>query len=285
MKIAYLGPEGSFSHIAAQEFLARETAKKSDGAKWNECIPFRNFPEVLNAVAIGRVDAAAIPIENSLQGGVSQNLDLMQSANGLYAVKEFVLRVDQRLAYKEGVKLEEIGRVYSHRQALDQCAEYLSRVLPFASLRETESTAFGLSKAMEDESGKSAAIVGAHVKNLHKGFVVGEECISDEKNNFTHFLLVKKGEEYLPETSSRVFFSAVCPHRPGSLLELLSIIAKYGINMTKIESRPVKNRPGDYRFFIEADCNISAPETKELLKTVKERTLECKLLGAYTANV
>ncbi|MBQ8658326.1 MAG: ACT domain-containing protein [Clostridia bacterium] len=283
MKIAYLGPEGSFSHLAAQTFLAEETAKEKD-VKWSECVPFRNFPEVIAAVESGRVDAAAVPIENSLQGGVSQNLDLLQSAEELYAVKEFVLQVDQRLVYKEGVEFSQIGRVYSHRQALDQCSGFLSRELPFASLRETESTGFGLSKAVEDGSGKSAAIVGAHIKNLHKGFVISEECISDEKNNFTHFLLVKKGKENLPKTGTRIFFSAVCPHKPGSLLELLAIIAARKVNMTKIESRPVKNRPGDYRFFIEADCDIAAQETRELLQEVREKTLECKLIGAYKAG-
>ena len=250
----------------------------------SECIPFRNFPEVFAAVNTGRVDAAVVPIENSLQGGVLQNLDLLQSLEGLYAVKEQVLRIDHRLMYKEGTPFSEIGRVYSHRQALDQCAGFLSREMPFAALRETESTGFGMIKAMEDDTGKSAAIVGAHAENLRKGFVLGEECISDEKNNVTHFLLIKKGTEWLPKTSNRIFFSAVCPHRPGSLIELLHIIAKYGITMTKIESRPVKNRPGDYRFFIEADCDIAAKEVVSLLDEIQEKTLECKLLGAYSRD-
>ena len=284
MKIAFLGPEGSYSHLAAKEFLKREAPLQKSTVGWDECVPFRNFAEVLNAVAVGRVDAAAIPIENSIQGGVSQNLDLLQETKDLYAVKEYVLRIDQRLIYKKGVKMSEIGRVYSHRQALDQCAGFLSREMPFASLRETESTGFGITKAMEDDTGKSAAIGGAHVGNLYNGFVVGEETISDEKNNFTHFLLIKKGEETLPKTSGRVFFSAVCLHRPGSLLELLGIIAKHNINMTKIESRPVKDRPGEYRFFIEADCDIASAAAAEMLSAIKEGTLECKLLGAYSRN-
>lgn len=282
MKIAFLGPEGSYSHLAAQSFLKTESTGEYRANDWDECIPFRNFPEVFSAVASGRVDAAAVPIENSLQGGVLQNLDLLQSSENLYAVKELIVRIDHRLVCKEGVKLSEIGRVYSHRQALDQCAEFLSKQMPFASLRDAESTTFGLTRAMEDESGKSAAIVGAHTENLRRGFVMSEESIADEKNNFTHFLLIKKGETALPKTSEKVFFSAVCPHRPGSLIELLQIIAKYGINMTKIESRPVKNKVGDYRFFIEADCNIGSKEVRELLESVKVHTLECKLLGAYS---
>ncbi|MBO7298096.1 MAG: ACT domain-containing protein [Clostridia bacterium] len=284
MKIAFLGPEGSYSHLAAQSFLKTESTGESRVNDWDECIPFRNFPEVFAAVTNGRVDAAAVPIENSLQGGVLQNLDLLQSSENLYAVKELIIRIDHRLVYKEGVKLSEIGRVYSHRQALDQCAEFLSKQMPFASLRDAESTTFGLTRAMEDESGKSAAIVGAHTEKLRRGFVMSEESIADEKNNFTHFLLIKKGETALPKTSERVFFSAVCPHRPGSLIELLQIIAKYGINMTKIESRPVKNKVGDYRFFIEADCNIASKEVRELLERIKVHTLECKLLGAYSQS-
>ncbi len=281
MKIAFLGPEGSYSHLAAKEFLKTETTAKKLAGDWDECVPFRNFPEVLAAVENGRVDGAAIPIANSIQGGVSQNLDLLQEAANLFAVKELVVRIDHRLVYKKGIEPSQIGRVYSHRQALDQCAAYLSKEMPFASLRETESTGFGISRAMEDETGKSAAIAGAHVENLRSDFVMGDTCISNEKNNFTHFLLVKKGEEQVPQNSDRIFFSAVCPHRPGSLLQLLELIAKSNINMTKIESRPVKNRPGDYRFFIEADCDIASAEVQEMLSSIRENTLECKLLGAY----
>ena len=284
MKIAFLGPEGSYSHLAAKAFLESEKGKTSVTSGWDECIPFRNFSEVIAAVESGKADAAALPIENTLQGGVSQNLDLLQASQDMYAMKEYILSIEHHLIYKEGVKLSEIGRVYSHRQALDQCLEYLDREMPFASLRETESTAFGLTKAMEDDSGKSAAIAGAHAVHLRNGFVIGEECISDEKRNFTHFLLVKKGQGSLPAHSQRVFFSAVCPHRKGSLLELLQIIASYNINMTKIESRPVKDAPGHFRFFIEADCDIGSADVTEMLAAIKNSTLECKLLGAYSCD-
>ena len=284
MKIAFLGPEGSYSHLAGKTFLKTESTGETRINDWDECIPFRNFSEVFSAVENGRVDSAVVPIENSLQGGVLQNLDLLQSSKNIYAIKELVVRIDHRLVYKEGVKLSEIGRVYSHRQALDQCTEFLSKQMPFASLRDAESTTFGLARAMEDESGKSSAIVGAHTENLRRGFVMSEESIADEKNNYTHFLLIKKGETALPKTSEKVFFSAVCPHKPGSLLALLQIIASHGVNMTKIESRPVKNKVGEYRFFIEADCDIASKETKELLKAVEVHTLECKLLGAYSRS-
>lgn len=284
MKIAFLGPEGSYSHLAAKAFLESEATNVKQNSAWDECIPFRNFPEVLAAVESGKADAAALPIENTLQGGVSQNLDLLQTKDDLYAVKEYILCIEHRLIHKEGVSLSQIGRVYSHRQALDQCAAFLSKEMPFAALRETESTAFGITKAMEDDSGKSAAIAGAHATHLRSGFVLDEQCISDEKHNFTHFLLVKKGKESLPAHSSRVFFSAVCAHKPGSLVEFLQIIAKHGINMTKIESRPVKNIPGEYRFFVEADCDLGTQEVQEMLQNIKENALECKLIGAYNRD-
>ena len=282
MKIAFLGPEGSYSHLAAKQFLNMETTGAQSTVNWDECIPFRNFPEVLSAVENGRVDAAAIPIENSIQGGVSQNLDLLQSAENLYAVKELIIRIDHRLVYKEGTPLSQIGRVYSHRQALDQCAGFLSKEMPFAALRETESTGFGIARAMEDETGKSAAIVGAHTENLRGGFVMGKTCISDEINNFTQFLLIKKGEEKLPKNGQKLFFSLVGPHRPGGLLGLLETIAHYGVNMTKIESRPVKDRPGEYRFFIESECDVASEDTKNMIAAIRENALEYKLLGAYS---
>ncbi|MBQ9729207.1 MAG: ACT domain-containing protein [Clostridia bacterium] len=285
MKIAYLGPEGSYSHLAAKRFIKAETGKEGEeNLAVNECVPFRNFNEVFTAVSSGKVDAAAVPIGNSLQGGVLQNLDLLQDAEDLYAVRECVLRVDNRLIYKEGTPFSQIGRVYSHEQALSQCTAFLTREMPFATLRQTESTAFGVGKAMEDDSGKSAAIGGAHTEHLRPGFVMSEQCISDEVNNFTHFLLIKKGKEKLPAHSNRLYFSAVCPHRPGSLMELLQIIFKYGINMTKIESRPVKHRPGDFRFFVEADCDIGSETVLAALEAIRRDTLECKVLGAYQAE-
>lgn len=284
MKIAYLGPEGSYSHLAAKYFIETETKGAGDGIAVHECVPFRNFSEVFGAVSTGKVDASVVPISNSLQGGVLQNLDLLQESKDLYAVKEYVLRVDNRLIYKEGTPFSQIGRVYSHRQALSQCAGFLTKEMPFASLKETESTAFGVFKAMEDESGKSAAIAGVHTDHLRNGFVMSDFCISDEKNNFTYFLLLKKGVQNLPKHSTRVYFSAVCPHRPGSLMELLQIIAKYDINMTKIESRPVKNTPGDYRFFVEADCDVADKNVQEALREIADSTLECKLLGAYALD-
>ena len=278
MKIAYLGPEGSYSHLAANAFLQDEV-KGELGL--SECIPFRNFSEVLEAVSMKRVDAAALPIENSLQGGVLQALDLLQNTSGLYAVKEKIVKIDHRLIYKEGVKLSQIGRIYSHRQALDQCATFLRKECSFASLREVESTGFGVAKAFEDETGKSAAIAGAHTTHLQKGFVMSERCIADEENNFTHFLLIKKGEDCLPKASGKIFFSTVCEHKPGSLLALLEIIKQFGVNMTKIESRPVKNVYGEYRFFIEAECDISTKEVKDMLEKIRRSTIEYKLIGVY----
>ena len=281
MKIAFLGPEGSYSHLAAKQFLKTEATGAQSTVNWDECVPFRNVPEVLSAVENGRVDAAAIPIQNTLQGGVSQNLDLLQSAGNLYAVKELIIRIEHRLIYKEGTPLSQIGRVYSHRQALDQCAGFLSKEMPFAALREAESTGFGIARAMEDETGKSAAIAGAHTENLRDGFVMGKNCISDEVNNFTQFLLIKKGAENLPKDGQKIFFSLVGPHRPGGLLGLLEVIAKNGLNMTKIESRPVKDRPGEYRFFIEAECGAAVENAQDMLSEIRENALECKLLGAY----
>ena len=86
----------------------------------------------------------------------------------------------------------------------------------------------------------------------------------------------------MPSQSERIYFSTVCPHTPGSLMSLLAIIEKYGVNMTKIESRPVKNKVGEYRFFIEADCDIASETTKAMLQEIRVHTLECKLLGAYS---
>ena len=270
MKIAYLGPEDSYSHLAADTFL--KTEDKGASYERDECIPFRNFSEVFHAVETGRADAAAVPIENSLEGGVLQNLDLLQASEELYAVRESLLKIDHRLIYREGPLIRRSGGCIRIARRWGSACSFLSSRMPFASLKRRNPRRSAVARAAEDFSPPQRGDRGAHISFVPEGFVIGEECISDEKNNFTQFLLVKKGRKHLPRNSSRIFFSAVCPHRPGSLLALLEIIAAHGVNMSKIESRPVKDRPGDYRFFIEAETDVGSDAFDAFFREMKEKT-------------
>ena len=263
--VSYLGPQGSYSYVAAKKMCPDA-----------HLIPCITFAAVVRQLLDGLADAAVLPIENTLNGGVLQNMDLLQNNPSLCAVREYTLRIDHRLITLAGADKGAIKRIYSHRQALDQCSEFLRKNYPDAQLIAENSTAASLSRI---ESAQDAAIAGPHSAGV--GLDVSEECISDEKNNFTHFLLVVKGS--LPEdfSSSRVYFTITCNHVPGALLKMLSVIYENNLNMTKIESRPIKERPGEYRFFIEIEGDYSKSDTKRAFERIKAAAHSFRILGAY----
>ena len=225
-RAACLGPAGSYSELAAGVLCP--------GAR---AVLFPTFSAVFDALEGGEAECAVIPIENSIQGGVLQNLDLLETRDAC-AVAETRLRIDHRLALREGVRLSDVTRVYSHEQAIGQCSRFLDTFLPRAERIFTHSTAQSLSLL----DAHSAGIVGAHIRA--EGVVLSKENIADEKNNFTQFFLLRRRLEGLPRGGKTVFFSAVCEHRPGSLLALLQCFSSHGINLTRIESRPIPSVPG-----------------------------------------
>lgn len=268
MKIGCLGPEGSYSCLAARELSPR-----------SEIILYKNFPSVFAALQCGEVDEIALPIENSLQGGVLQNMDLLAEAEELFAVKEYILPVEHRLVTMAGVSLPEITEVYSHPQALGQCSVFLSEKMPRARRIPTDSTAAGLQAV---NAPFRACIVGAHLtKNLGHGYDVYPDCIADEEKNYTHFGLVKRGKQNFCAPTSHVYFAVQLLHRPGSLYTLLGVVNKYGLNMTKIESRPIKSVLGEYRFFIEVEGDYFSPEMQSAMREIEACCRKFKLLGCY----
>lgn len=263
-KVSCLGPDGSYSTLAAEKLC-----------KGYELILCRNFSEVIEKLLSGEAQNAVIPIENSIQGGVLQNLDLLEREE-VFAVEETVLKIDHRLAVKEGVSLCDIKRVYSHEQAIGQCSDYLKANLPQAQCIFTDSTA----KSLELIDHASAGIVGSHIQG--EGLVLSKENIANEKRNFTRFLrLARKGEE-VPAHSDMVFLCATCAHKPGSLLELLQAFASHGLNLTRIESRPMKDIFGEYRFFIEFAGDIADGNVQSALASAKEKCTQFRILGAYS---
>ena len=184
-RAACLGPAGSYSELAAHTLCPQA-----------HILFFPTFPAVFDALEEGRSDAAVIPIENSIHGGVLQNLDLLE-VRAAVAVAEVRLRIDHRLATRQGVRFSEITRVYSHEQAIGQCARFLDEYLPHAERIFTDSTAKSL--ALLDEH--SAGIVGAHTRA--EGVCLSPENIADEKNNFTQFFLLRRRMRASPREPAR----------------------------------------------------------------------------------
>lgn len=264
-RVSCLGPEGSYTYLAAGNMCR--------GASLIPCV---TFCSAVNALLCGEADAAVLPIENTINGGVLQNLDLLAKYSELVAVREYTLRIDHRLFTLEGADLKKIDRIYSHRQALDQCADFLNRNYPSAQLIAENSTAAALSCIKLPTDG---AIAGAQC--AREGLVASAECISDEKNNFTHFLLVKKGGLAPDFKSRKVFITLICNHVPGALVGILQRIYDFNLNMTKIESRPLKDRVGEYRFFIEIEGDYSEKNVKDALAALAAEASSFRVLGAY----
>lgn len=262
-KVSCLGPAGSFSELAAQTMCAD-----------HEVVLCRSFAEAVRLLTSGEVDCAVLPIENSLGGAVRQNLDLLQQED-IFGTEEYLLSVDHRLAMLEGVKKEDIQYVYSHEQAIEQCVQYLRKYFPQARCVYTSSTAESLKKLDK----QSAGIVGSHIEG--KGVVLSKENIADNPQNFTRFMRVERGGGEGKTHSVMVYFCAVCAHKPGALLGLLKIFQYHGLNLTRIESRPVKEAFGEYRFFIEFVGDIGSERVKKALSEARTYCSQFKLLGAY----
>lgn len=264
-KVAYLGPDGSYSSLAARKLCP-------DG----KCVPYASFRLAMNAVLSGECTSAALPIENSLNGAVLANIDLLQSAEGVVATRETKLALDHRLAVLKGADIRGISRIYSHEQPLAQCSEYLFSTFPNARLISTPSTAASIEMI---KSPSDAAIVGAHVKV--DGIELTPRNIADSTNNYTVFLLVERGEVDEKKRSEKIYFSVTCRHASGALLDILEPMRAGGLNMTKIQSRPIKNYAGEYRFFIEVEGDYSSPSVRAVLGGVREISSSFKILGAY----
>ena len=263
--IGYLGPYGSYTSLAAVKLCP-------DGEK----VPYKNFREGFACLQLGEYDGIVIPIENTLNGGVLQNIDLLQSTENVAAVRECTLNIDHRLATLNGADVKNIKRIYSHAQALEQCSKYLAKNFPAAQYVPTFSTAAGLELLKNEEE---ACIAGAHT--AREGLQLSSENIADEKRNFTHFLLVRRGSVPEDTVSRKIYFSVTCKNRSGALLKLLQPVFTNGMNMTKIESRPIKDRPDEYRFFIETEGDYSSPQIKSTLEEVKRGGNSFRFLGCY----
>ncbi len=268
-KAGYLGPEGTYSSIAAKKLCPKA-----------ELSAYPSFFTLFAALKSGAIDAAVIPIENTLNGAVAQNLDLLQETPDIFARSACAVKITHRLITLEGADLSRIKHIWSHPQALGQCAKFLAHNYPLAQLHETASTAECITKLNGFED---AGIVGEHCGGA--GYKLSREIISDEPNNYTQFLLVENGAPDCNQSSDRIFFTLTCRHKVGALVGVLEILRACGINMTEIESRPIKGKTGEFRFFIEVEGDYSLPETRAALKRLEEACKSFKLIGCYMCGL
>jgi prephenate dehydratase len=267
MRIAIQGEPGSFSHEAAIKLVTDAVI-----------VPFSLSADAFAALADGSVEAAVIPIENSLAGSVSEHFDLLL-AHDVVVERETLLRIRHNLIAISGVNTGEIDRVFSHPVALAQCRRFL------ADHPRMESFAFydtaGSVKQLVELRDRHAAAIASEAAAHYYGAQILQADIEDNPENFTRFFLVRRTIDARPDPqSNKMSLAFSLENRPGSLASALAELSALGTNLTKIESRPVHGKPWEYIFYV--DCQIQSPEEgSRAIKALAPHCAMVKELGRY----
>ncbi|MBI5887110.1 MAG: prephenate dehydratase [Deltaproteobacteria bacterium] len=267
LKIAFLGPEATFTHQACLNTFGSSAS----------FVPKKNIAEVFDDVEKDRAELGVVPIENTTEGVVSHTLDLLVTSD-LKICAEIMLEVSLALMNKTG-RLSDVGRVSSHPNPLAQSRNWLKANLFNAEITELTSTARAAQAAAEDGTGFIAAIASEAAAKLYNLKII-ERGIEDSANNFTRFLVIGKKESRRTGADKTSLVFAV-KDAPGALFTMLEPFAKRRINLTKIESRPMKTRAWEYIFFVDLDGHVADKKVRDAISELEESCTFLKALGSY----
>lgn len=265
LKIAFLGPQATYTHLASIKQFGHSA----------ELVPVKSISDVFEEVERGEANYGVVPIENSTEGIVTHTLDMFVDSN-LQIVAEVMLEISHFLLSKNG-RIEEIKKVYSHPQPIAQCRNWLAKNLPNVPVIETASTAVAAQMVANEPD--AAAIASEFAASIYDLKVVRKR-IEDNVNNFTRFLVIgKKSPEKSGSDKTSLMFAV--KDESGALYRMLEPFSKHNINLTKVESRPMKTRAWEYIFFLDMEGHISEPNLKEAVDELSKICLFLKVLGSY----
>lgn len=266
MKIGYLGPRGTFSYEACKEYA------KND----EEILEYKTILDTILALKKGEVDEAIVPIENSLQGCVTDSIDTLIENEEIKVKGEILLEIKQNLMSNKEYLLDEIKEVYSHPQALSQCKKFLENNMPDCKITAIESTA--MAAKIVSENNEPIACIGNIACLEEYNLKLVKKEIQDNIFNKTKFWILSKYENnQIKENKMSMLFSV--KDKPGALYSVLEIFNKYNLNLTKIESRPAKTVLGEYIFLI--DVSIENRQEEIAIQEIKEKGIFVRILGKY----
>lgn len=271
--VAFQGERGAFSELAARRFFSEDV----------KVLPCHSFKDTFDALSSGKVAFAAIPVENALGGAVYDPLDLIKTHSELKVVGETQVRVVHNLIGFPGVKIEDIKKVYSHPQAIAQCKEFLEREMPWAEAIPFFDTAGAVAFVKESGDHSVAAIAGAPAALFHNMEIL-RQGIETNPSNYTRFYIMQR-EENAPaflegRKIEKASFLFNVSDTPGSLMKVLEVIYQKGLNMQKLESRPIPGKPWEYTFYVDAlipDYSIF----DEACTEIASQCVGFRLLGVY----
>ncbi len=268
LKVAFFGAEATFTHLAAKEKFGSAAVLS----------PATSIAEVFQEVCQGRSTFGVVPIENSTEGVIAHTLDLLVESN-LIICAESYLDIHQNLLSRTG-RAEDVKKIISHPQPLAQCRRWLAGHFPNVALEQVTSTAHAAMMAAKDKG--LAAISSALAKDVYNLQIIAAN-IEDESNNITRFVIVgEKESRPSGDDKTSVVFSV--KDEPGILHRMLEPFAKSRINLTKIESRPIKNKPWEYLFFIDFKGHLEQPVVKKAIQNLEKNCVFLKVLGSYPSG-
>lgn len=269
-KIVFQGAEGAYSQLALKQYFGENA----------DCYHVDTWRDAMEEIKNGEADYAVFPIENSSAGIVSENYDLMVEYDNCI-VGEQIIRIDHALLGLPDAQMEDITDIYSHPQALMQCSKYLEAHRDWEK-HSLKNTAMSAQKVKEDGKKNKAAIASTLTADIY-GLKVLDEAIQNNKNNYTKFIIMAN-RKIFEKHANKISLTFEVPHESGSLYHKLSHFIYNGVNMNKIESRPVQGKAWEYRFFVDIEGNLNDAAVKNALRGLKEETIRLKILGNYVSE-
>ncbi|MGI9833670.1 prephenate dehydratase [Vibrio vulnificus] len=274
-RVAFLGSRGSYSHLASREYFSRKNTELIE-------LNCDHFKEVTQTVESGHADFGVLPIENTSSGSINEVYDLLQHTT-LYIVGELTQPIEHCLVATKDVRLEEIKVLYSHPQPHQQCSEFLGR-LKGVTLKSCASTADAMKKVQELNRDDVAAIGNASSGKLY-GLQPIQGNIANQTENHTRFIVVaRKPVEVSAQIPAKTTLIMSTSQKAGSLVETLLVLQRYGINMTKLESRPIMGNPWEEMFYVDLEAHLDSEEMQLALGELTKITKHLKVLGCYPSE-
>jgi len=273
-KIGYLGPPGTFSELAARSYL--------NGTDHVDMVCFPTFADILSAVENGLLEEGILPLENSTEGSVNQTLDLLVHRFRQVKIKnELILPVAHQLLARPGVAISELKKVISHPQILAQCRSFIEKSLPQAEVEEAVSSAEAAAQVAKKQAPWAA--IGTVLVAQSNGLSILAADINDCSGNATRFVVVGlKDADKTPGCKTSLIFNL--KDEPGALCNVLLEFSKRKINLTCIESRPTKNKLGEYLFYIDFEGHRLEDTVREALVSISGYVTDMRILGSYPAD-
>ncbi|MEK9495740.1 bifunctional chorismate mutase/prephenate dehydratase [Photorhabdus sp. P32] len=271
-RIAFLGPRGSYSHIAARQYAARH---------FNQLVECscHKFQDIFSLVETGQADYGMLPIENTSSGSINDVYDLLQHTN-LSIVGEITLPIDHCLLVATETTLSKIKTVYSHPQPFQQCSQYIKQ-FPHWKIEYCESTAAAMQKVAEQNSPEIAAL-GSEAGGALYQLQVLEQNLANQSHNITRFIIVSRQPiEVAEQVPAKTTFIMATGQQAGALVDALMVLKKHNIIMSKLESRPINGNPWEEMFYIDVQANIRSINMQHVLKALAKITHSLKVLGCY----